>query len=33
MIVINNRLATAALLFHQGLLLASRRGKERREDK
>lgn len=33
MIVINNRLATAELLLHQGLLLASRRGKERREDK
>lgn len=33
-IVINNRLATAELIFHQGLLLASRRnGRERREER
>lgn len=34
LIVINNRLVTAELIFHQGLLLASgRNGRERREEK
>lgn len=34
MIVINNRSATAELIFHQGLLLGSRRnGRESREEK
>lgn len=32
MIVINNRSATAELIFHQGLLLASRRNSKRNEE-